>query len=65
MSESILGIVENMMGRVFILTSILATALLLSVVTPTALSQAPYKGPWVDEVVIFVEQDQAKAVDML
>ncbi|MCS7137072.1 MAG: ABC transporter substrate-binding protein [Candidatus Caldarchaeum sp.] len=54
-----------MMGRVFILTSILATALLLSVITPTALSQTPPNGPWVDEVVIFVEQDQAKAVDML
>jgi peptide/nickel transport system substrate-binding protein len=28
-------------------------------------AQAVQKGPWVDEVVFFVEQDQAKAIDML
>jgi peptide/nickel transport system substrate-binding protein len=28
-------------------------------------AQAVPKGPWVDEVVFFVEQDQAKAIDML
>ncbi|MEM1936580.1 MAG: ABC transporter substrate-binding protein [Candidatus Caldarchaeum sp.] len=39
--------------------------LLLSLLLPALSAQGQQTGPWVDEVVFFVEQDQAKAVDML
>ncbi|MEM2533677.1 MAG: ABC transporter substrate-binding protein, partial [Candidatus Nezhaarchaeales archaeon] len=47
-----------------LLTVLLASSLLLSY-APKVLSQAPPKGPWVDEVDFFVEVEEAKAVDML
>ncbi len=37
---------------------------LLVAVAPVRAQQVP-KGPWVDEVSFFIEQDQAKAIDML
>jgi peptide/nickel transport system substrate-binding protein len=33
-------------------------------VAPVRAQQAP-KGPWIDEVSFFIEQDQAKVIDML
>ncbi|MEM4304316.1 MAG: ABC transporter substrate-binding protein, partial [Candidatus Caldarchaeum sp.] len=39
--------------------------LMLSLLLPALSAQVQQTGPWVDEVVFFVEQDQAKAVDML
>ena len=54
------------MPRNFVLSAVVLTALLL---VPglflVGAAQAVPKGPWVDEVVFFVEQDQAKAIDML
>ncbi|MEM2745846.1 MAG: ABC transporter substrate-binding protein, partial [Candidatus Caldarchaeum sp.] len=45
---------------VFLTAFLLLPALALNVA-----AQDQLKGPWVDEVVFFVEQDQAKAIDML
>jgi len=54
------------MSRNLVLSAVVLTALLL---VPglflVGAAQAVPKGPWVDEVVFFVEQDQAKAIDML
>jgi len=53
-------------------TTILATAILISLLSsifiagiPIALAQQVPKGPWVDEVDFFVEDDEAKVLDML
>ncbi|MEM2986352.1 MAG: hypothetical protein QXZ71_04770, partial [Candidatus Caldarchaeum sp.] len=45
----------------------LASLLLLGLVIGTIPAQAQQvpRGPWVDEVSFFIEQDQAKAIDML
>nr|BAJ48351.1 peptide/nickel ABC transporter substrate-binding protein [Candidatus Caldarchaeum subterraneum] len=45
------------------LASVLLLGLLLGAI-PVQAQQVP-RGPWVDEVSFFVEQDQAKAIDML
>jgi peptide/nickel transport system substrate-binding protein len=54
---------ERSIGLLVFVAVALAIGLLVSV-APVRAQQAP-KGPWVDEVSFFIEQDQAKAVDML
>jgi len=60
--------VENMKYRVGLLTAVLllslAASLLLANVPNTSAQEVP-NGPWVDEVDFFVEEDEAKVVDML
>ncbi len=51
---------RNSFAVILITAALLIPALILS-----ASAQAELKGPWVDEVVFFIEQDQAKAIDML
>ncbi|MEM4354109.1 MAG: ABC transporter substrate-binding protein [Candidatus Caldarchaeum sp.] len=43
----------------------MAFLLLLPALVLNVAAQVQQTGPWVDEVVFFVEQDQAKAIDML
>ncbi|MEM0450878.1 MAG: ABC transporter substrate-binding protein [Nitrososphaerota archaeon] len=50
-------------GLLVVVAAALAIGLLMAAV-PAHAQQVP-KGPWVDEVSFFVEQDQAKAIDML
>ncbi|MBO3799849.1 MAG: ABC transporter substrate-binding protein, partial [Candidatus Brockarchaeota archaeon] len=48
-----------------ILATALLTFLVLSLLANNVSAQAPPKGPWIDEVDFFVEEDEAKVVDML
>jgi peptide/nickel transport system substrate-binding protein len=55
-------------ARVVVLTAFILTILTLPIfvaVLPVAYAQQAPKGPWVDEVVFFVEADEAKVFDML
>ena len=54
---------ERSVGLLVFVAVALAIGLLVSV-APVRAQQVP-KGPWVDEVSFFIEQDQAKAIDML
>jgi peptide/nickel transport system substrate-binding protein len=54
---------ERSVGLLVFVAAALAIGLLVSV-APVRAQQAP-KGPWIDEVSFFIEQDQAKAIDMI
>jgi Predicted solute binding protein len=60
---SVSGYRERSVGLLVFVAVALAIGLLVSV-APVRAQQVP-KGPWVDEVSFFIEQDQAKAIDML
>jgi len=60
--------VWSLRTRVVVLTAFLLALLTLPVlmaILPMAYAQQVPKGPWVDEVALFVEVDEAKALDML
>ena len=57
-----------MKPRIVVLTSLFIALLILPMfvtLLPVTYAQQAPKGPWVDEVVLFVEIDEAKALDML
>jgi peptide/nickel transport system substrate-binding protein len=60
--------VWSLRTRVAVLTAFLLALLtlpMLMATLPMAYAQQVPKGPWVDEVALFVEVDEAKALDML
>ncbi|MEM2647732.1 MAG: ABC transporter substrate-binding protein, partial [Candidatus Bathyarchaeia archaeon] len=57
----------DLKSKMRILAAILLTSLFLCILLldiPVSYAQVP-KGPWVDEVILSVETDEAKTVDML
>jgi len=53
---------ENILNTFFLAS---LTLIMLVAMMPVTFAQQAPKGSWVDEIVISVEQDEAKVVDML